>query len=150
MNFRDWLIIESMTPQEAAKILGVQIGASEDVIRKAFKKLAIQYHPDRGGDHAMMAKINSAMEVLSQQNQRQRQQHQRQQHQRQQHQQQQHQQQQHQQQQQNQRQQHQRQSWPERFATMKQNFVNKYGDPGNMSMSQLNQTARKIQKDFGI
>jgi DnaJ family protein A protein 2 len=32
------------------KILGVSKGADDDVIRKAYRKLAITHHPDKGGD----------------------------------------------------------------------------------------------------
>jgi DnaJ-class molecular chaperone len=31
------------------KILGVEKGASEDAIKKAFRKLAHQHHPDKKG-----------------------------------------------------------------------------------------------------
>lgn len=51
------------------KILGVAKTASEDEIRKAFRKLARQYHPDVAGNKAgaedKFKEINEAYEVLS-------------------------------------------------------------------------------------
>ncbi|HPQ23232.1 MAG TPA: DnaJ domain-containing protein, partial [Candidatus Paceibacterota bacterium] len=35
-------------PKDYYKILGVNKNASQDEIRKAFHKLAHQYHPDKG------------------------------------------------------------------------------------------------------
>ncbi len=51
------------------EVLDINKGASEDEIKKAFRKLAKQYHPDvNQGDKASEAKfkeINEAYEVLS-------------------------------------------------------------------------------------
>ena len=46
------------------EILGVEKTASEAEIRKAFKKLAIKHHPDRGGDQEKFKEINGAYEIL--------------------------------------------------------------------------------------
>lgn len=46
-------------------MLGVSPDATTDEIKKAFKKLAVKYHPDRGGDTDKFKEINAAHEVLS-------------------------------------------------------------------------------------
>lgn len=47
------------------KILGVDKKASADEIKKAFRKLAHQYHPDKkGGDEAKFKEVNEAYQVL--------------------------------------------------------------------------------------
>lgn len=43
-------------------VLGVQPNASRDVVQAAFRALARQHHPDRGGDVGAMAAINRAWE----------------------------------------------------------------------------------------
>lgn len=48
------------------KTLGVDKGASQDDIKKAFRKLAHQYHPDKsGGDAEKFKEVNEAYSVLS-------------------------------------------------------------------------------------
>ena len=47
------------------KILGINKAASEEEIKKAFRKLAHQYHPDKGGDEKKFKEINEAYQVLS-------------------------------------------------------------------------------------
>ena len=45
--------------------LGLSPGASQDEIKKAYKKLALKNHPDRGGDAEKFKEISRAYEVLS-------------------------------------------------------------------------------------
>ena len=46
-------------------LLGVSKTASQDEIKKAFRKLALKMHPDRGGDTEKFQELNKAYEVLS-------------------------------------------------------------------------------------
>ena len=53
-------------------ILGVSKGASDDEIKKAYRKLAHKHHPDKpGGDEAKFKEINEAYQVLSDRSKRQ-------------------------------------------------------------------------------
>ncbi len=48
------------------KTLGIEKGASEDEIKKAYRKLAHKHHPDKeGGDEEKFKEINEAYQVLS-------------------------------------------------------------------------------------
>ena len=47
------------------EVLGVTNSATQTEIKKAFKKLAIKHHPDRGGDAEKFKECNAAYEVLS-------------------------------------------------------------------------------------
>jgi curved DNA-binding protein len=51
--------------------LGVAKNATPDEIKKAYRKLASQHHPDRGGDTAMFQKIQVAYDTLSDPNKKQ-------------------------------------------------------------------------------
>jgi curved DNA-binding protein len=49
----------------AYETLGVPKGASDEEIKRAYRKLAGQHHPDKGGDTARFQEIQSAYETLS-------------------------------------------------------------------------------------
>ena len=54
-------------------VLGLSRGASEEEIKRTFRKLALEYHPDRNKDEGAEEKfkeINEAYQVLSDPNQR--------------------------------------------------------------------------------
>ena len=55
------------------EILGIAKDASADEVKKAFRKLAVKYHPDKeGGDEAKFKEANEAYEVLKDSTKRQR------------------------------------------------------------------------------
>jgi DnaJ family protein A protein 2 len=55
---------------EYYKVLGVEKSASGSEIKKAFRKLAMKHHPDRGGDEELFKKIQEAHETLSDEDKR--------------------------------------------------------------------------------
>lgn len=46
-------------------ILGIDKNADQDTIKKAYRKLAMQYHPDRGGDQNKFQEVQEAYDILS-------------------------------------------------------------------------------------
>jgi len=52
------------TKRDYYEVLGVKKDASADEIKKAFRRAAVEHHPDRGGDETKFKEINEAYEVL--------------------------------------------------------------------------------------
>lgn len=62
-----------MAKRDYYEVLGLAKGASDDEIKKAFRRKAVEYHPDKqGGDEAKFKEINEAYEVLKDEKKRQR------------------------------------------------------------------------------
>ena len=61
-----------MPKRDYYEVLGVSKSASADEIKKAFRRQAVQHHPDRGGDETKFKEINEAYEILKDTSKRQR------------------------------------------------------------------------------
>lgn len=66
-------MLDAMAQRDYYEVLGIERTASEDEIKKAFRKLAVKYHPDKeGGSEEKFKEINEAYEVLKDRQKKQR------------------------------------------------------------------------------
>lgn len=61
-----------MSKRDYYEVLGVKKDASADELKKAFRRAAVEHHPDKGGDEAKFKEISEAYEVLKDSSKRQR------------------------------------------------------------------------------
>lgn len=64
-TFQEYIIEQTMTAQDAEHLLGLHGGYTANELKSAYKRMAIQHHPDKGGDVAYMQRINAAYDKLS-------------------------------------------------------------------------------------
>ncbi len=60
-----WYTLRKMSSKNLYDVLGVGKDASEGELKKAYHKLALQHHPDKGGDPEKFKEIQEAHTVLS-------------------------------------------------------------------------------------
>ncbi|MGA3180223.1 MAG: J domain-containing protein [Verrucomicrobiota bacterium] len=57
--------MNDQTPNDYYQTLGIRSDADLDAIKRAYRKRAMECHPDRGGSHEAMLLINEAFQILS-------------------------------------------------------------------------------------
>ena len=57
-------VFDNMTRQEAYQILGLEPNVSQEEIHQAWRRLIKGVHPDSGGSAFLAAKINTARDIL--------------------------------------------------------------------------------------
>lgn len=63
--FTGFIALPAPTPQDQPhEVLGVERTAARNEIEYAYKRLASQHHPDRGGSTEQMARINAARDAM--------------------------------------------------------------------------------------
>lgn len=55
---------ETLGDKSALGVLGLVVGATWKEIKSAYRRLALETHPDRGGSAAAFAAIHAAYEIL--------------------------------------------------------------------------------------
>lgn len=53
-----------LAPEQPLQVLGVAHDASDAEVDRAYRRLASEHHPDRGGDAGEMARINAARDAM--------------------------------------------------------------------------------------
>lgn len=65
-SYKQFLKEAPMTPTDALKVFGYSdFSFSSSELKSKYKQLAIKHHPDKGGDLALMQKVNSAYDLLA-------------------------------------------------------------------------------------
>ena len=59
-----------MSAENYYNILGVSETATQDEIKKAYRKNAVEHHPDKGGDEQVFKKISEAYDTVGDENKR--------------------------------------------------------------------------------
>ena len=59
------MLVESSSGSCFYNVLGVPKTASDQEIKKAYRKLALKHHPDKGGDPEKFKALSEAYECLS-------------------------------------------------------------------------------------
>ena len=59
-----------MSTESYYDILGVSETATQDEIKKAYRKKAVEHHPDKGGDEQVFKKISEAYDTVGDESKR--------------------------------------------------------------------------------